>query len=87
MSAATVDLGEFHGKVIQQILEDSAHDLQGVAAAEMDIHTGVTAPRPETLIRQAEPALGGTSLTLRRAVVLPRRRNRCTGSRFLRYPG
>src|SRR5208282_856566 len=41
LRASTVDLGDFDRKAIQQDLKNPTHDAQGVAAALMDIDTGV----------------------------------------------
>src|SRR5208282_1064056 len=41
LRASTVDLGDFDRKAIQQDLKDATHDSQGIAAALMDIDTGV----------------------------------------------
>jgi len=59
LRASAIDFGDFDRKAIQQDLKNPTQDSQGIAAALMDIDPEWPPFRPDTLMRQADPAPAG----------------------------
>ena len=43
MRASTVDMRELESETIEQVLQNAAHDAEGITTAEMDVDTGMAA--------------------------------------------